>query len=292
VSALTNPRREHPSTYFVPDRSNKEEMNRVQLQDQLITAGMGGVLPEQPDPSRFHRVLDVGCGTGAWLIEAAKTYPSMTLLIGVDISNKMLDSARAQATAQQVDDHVEFHQMDALRMLEFPTGYFDLVNQRYAKSWLRTWDWPKLLQEFQRVTRPGGSVRLTEPASLESNSPAVARHWECLLEAFYQSGRLFTPEHDGLTKELAHLLRRHGLQQVQTHAYPLEHRAGTSEGQRFAEDVRLMFQTFKPFLQKWGCVPANYEEICQQAVREMQQPDFVATWNLLTAWGIRSPGKG
>ena len=69
----------------------------------------------------------------------------------------------------------------------------------------------------------------------------------------------------------------------------VEYRAGTSEGQHFAEDVRLMFQTLMPFLRKWARVPDDYKEIRQQAVREMQQPDFVATWNLLTAWGIRPP---
>ncbi len=72
----SNPHREHPSTYFVQDRESKEELERVQLQDHMITAGMGGVLPEQPDPTSFQRVLDVGCGTGGWLIEVAKTYPS------------------------------------------------------------------------------------------------------------------------------------------------------------------------------------------------------------------------
>ncbi len=38
------PRREHPGTYFVQDRSNEEELKRLLIQDQLVTVGMGGVL--------------------------------------------------------------------------------------------------------------------------------------------------------------------------------------------------------------------------------------------------------
>jgi hypothetical protein len=33
MSNPTDPRKEHPSTYFVQDRSNQEELARVQLQD-------------------------------------------------------------------------------------------------------------------------------------------------------------------------------------------------------------------------------------------------------------------
>ena len=172
MSTPTYRRREHPSTYFVQDRSSEEEITRLLIQDQMITAGMGGVLPEQPDPAIFQRMLDVGCGPGGWLIEAARTYPSMNLLVGVDVSSRMVECARAQAIAQQVSDRVEFHTMDALRMLEFPSDSFDLVNQRAGGSYLRTWDWPKLLSEFQRITRKGGVIRLTEANIIESTSPA------------------------------------------------------------------------------------------------------------------------
>src|SRR5438874_11756870 len=80
------PNREHPSTYIVQDRSNQEELERLQLQDHLLTTAMGGVLAEQPDTATFQRVLDVGCGTGGWLIEVAKTHPTIMLAVGVDIS--------------------------------------------------------------------------------------------------------------------------------------------------------------------------------------------------------------
>ncbi len=292
MSNPTDPRREHPSTYFVQDRSNEEELTRLQIQDQMLTAGMGGVLPEQPDPAIFQRVLDVGCGTGGWLIEAAKTCPSMSLLIGVDASERMVEYARAQAEAQQVSDRVQFRAMDALRMLEFSTNYFDLVNQRIGASYLRTWDWPKLLQEFQRVTRPGGVVRVTEGNIIvQSTSSALTRLYELALDAFYRAGHFFIPESNGVTSELARLLHQYEFQNVQTRIYTLEYRAGTAVGQRFYEDMRHSFRTALPFFRKWSHVPEDYETLYQQALNEMQQPDFVAAWSLLTAWGHKSRKK-
>jgi ubiquinone/menaquinone biosynthesis C-methylase UbiE len=286
------PKHEHPSTYAVQDRSNQEELNRLQIQDHLFTANMGGVLPEQPDPIVFSRVLDVGCGTGGWLIELAQTMPTCKMLVGVDVSRTFVEYARAQAEAAQVSDRVEFHVADALRMLEFPRNYFDLVNHRAGMSWLRTWDWPKLLQEYQLVCRPGGVVRITEPEWAVSNSPALSRLSELIVQAFSQAGHLFTPTRDGLTSKLASLLQQHGLQQVQTRTSTLQYRADTPQGQRFFEDIKLVFRTVLPFLHKWTQVPDDYEEIYQQMLREMQQSDFVATLDLLTAWGHPQSSKG
>jgi len=286
MSTPMNPRREHPSTYFLQNRSPEEELARLRLQDHLITTGMGGVLPEQSDPTIFRRVLDVGCGTGDWLIEVAKTYPSISLLIGVDVSSKMVEYAQNQAEGEGISNRVQFRTMDALRMLEFPVDYFDLVNHRFGWSFLRTWDWPKLLQEYQRVTQLGGVIRVTESDIIhESSSPALIQLAALLLEAFRQAGHFFTPNEDGVTSQLTRLLSQYGLQNVQTRAHMLEYKAGTPEGQYFYEDMKHVYGTVLPFLRKWTRVPDNYEEIYQQALTEMQQPDFVVKWRLLTVWG-------
>ena len=285
----TEPRREHPSTYFVQDRSNEEELNRLRVQDQLLTIGMGGVLPEQPDPSIFHRVLDVGCGSGSWVIEAAQVYPNMSLF-GIDISVRMLDYARYQAVEKGLADRIEFRMMDALRMLEFPTNYFDLVNLRMSVSWMRKWDWPKMLNELQRVTSAGGVVRITEPHIVhQTNSPALTQLLEIAQCAFFQSGHLFEPESTGLTAHLVPLLTQHGIQNVQSRASVSEYRAGTAHGQAYYEDIVHGMKTVRPFLQKWGCFPEGYDAIYQQALKEMQQSDFRVTWPLLTVWGQPSP---
>ena len=283
----TEPPREHSSTYFVPDRSNQEEMDRLEIQDKMATAGMGGVLPEQPDPTWLRRVLDVGCGTGGWLMETARTYPTVERLVGVDISEKMIEYARAQAQVQHLDGRVGFQTADALRALPFSDASFDLVNQRAAFSWLRTWEWQKILLEYQRVTRPGGIIRLTEPQTWSGgNSPALTKLCDILLLAMHGAGHLFTASHDGMTHELARLMTEHGIQDVQTRLHTSVYRAGTAEFQYFYEDMVRFYRVAVPFLKKWADVPSDYQEIYQQALKEMQEPDFLTTVTLLTAWGM------
>ena len=282
---MSGPRREHPSTYVVQDRNNRDELTRLQIQDQMTTASMGGVLPEQTDPTVFQRVLDIGCGAGDWLIEAAKTYPTMRQLFGIDACGKLLDYAQGQAEANQVNERIEFLVMDALRMLEFPTHFFDLVNMRFAQGWIRTWEWPKLLQEGQRVSKPGGIIRFTEGGFGHSTSPALNYLNDLFVQAFHKAGYYFTPESNAITTRLPQLMHQHGVLNVQTRTYTLEYRAGTPEGQSYIESTKLLYRTVVPFLRKWIRLPDNYETVYQRALVEMQSPDFCATGYLLTSWG-------
>lgn len=288
MSTPTDPRREHPNTYFVQDRSNQDELARLQVQDQMLTAGMGGVLPEQPDPVTFHRVLDVGCGTGGWLIEVAKTYPTITELVGVDVSGKMLEYARAQAEAHQVSDRVTFRVMDALRTLEFPAQSFDLVNQRLGWSYLRTWEWPGLINEFRRVSRKGGVIRITESGWMTGNSEALTKLHRLALQASFSSGHLFTEgDNASVVEHLPELLQQSGIQHVRTRAHDLAFPALTTEGAHFHEDLRHLFHVSVPFFQKWAPMPDNYKMLYQQMLEETQQPGFVGKWAFLTTWGTK-----
>ena len=278
---------DNPSTYFVQDRKNQKEITRLTVQDRMVTASMGGVLPEQSDPTVFHRVLDVGCGTGGWAIEAAQMYSEMSL-VAIDISQRMIKYACARANAHHVDDRVEFRIMDVLDPLDFPAASFDLVNLRFGISFVRTWDWVKLLTELLRVTRVGGVVRITDCETVHpDNSPALTQLVKMFQCALYRAGHFFTDESTGLIDHLPRLLSQCGCEGVQKKAYAAEYRAGTSAGEAFIENMKLAFQTTRPFIQKWGCASENYDAIYQQSLEEMSQPDFHATWNLLTAWGIK-----
>jgi len=274
----------YPHTYFVQDRANVDERTRLHLQDVMLTKAMGGALPEQT--AHFRRVLDIGCGTGDWLIEVAKTYPEIELLVGIDASKYIIEYAREQASREGVADRVEFHVADALLIIEFPKHYFDLVNQRLGWSYLRTWDWSNILTKYQYVTQPEGVVRITEGTAFNtSTSPALTQLYTLGFEAFHRAGHLFTPEHDSVTNKLPELLHNHGVKDIQTRSTRLEYRVGSEMMDGFVENTRLFFRTLAPFLRKWGHMPDNYEDIVRQALEDIQQPDCLTTGELVTVWG-------
>jgi ubiquinone/menaquinone biosynthesis C-methylase UbiE len=266
-------------TYVVQDRSNQEELKRLIVQERMVTDMMGGVLTEQPDPARFRRVLDIGCGPGGWLIETAQTYPQIEKLYGVDISPTMIHYAQTRAKQQQLPkERVEFLIMDALRMLEFPNEFFDLVNFRFGVSFMRKWDWPKMFSEMHRVLKPQGVVRIVDIAiGVESSSTGLSHYWTSLQRALERAGHLFEETPTGLIDHLPLLLLRHGFQNIQMHKAPATCRAETETGKAYFADLGHAFHTMRPFLQRYGCLTEDYDALCQQAIQDMQQPGFTAT---------------
>jgi phosphatidylethanolamine/phosphatidyl-N-methylethanolamine N-methyltransferase len=96
------------------------------------------------------RVLEVGVGTGLSL----PVYPTGAEVIGIDISEPMLERARARLDALGRDD-VVLQKMDARAML-YPDGHFDRLLAPYVISVVA--DPEVVLREMVRVCRPGGTV--------------------------------------------------------------------------------------------------------------------------------------
>src|SRR5438067_603028 len=145
------------STYVI-DAENAAEMARLTNQSRLVTKAMGGLFPEGLDLSHIHRVLDIACGPGGWVLDVARAHPDKQV-IGVDISQLMTEYASSQAWVQGVNN-VSFKVMNVLELLDFPDNSFGLVNARMIAAFMPTTAWPKLLQECLRITRPGGVTSL------------------------------------------------------------------------------------------------------------------------------------
>jgi len=155
---------------YIFNAESAAEMNRLTMQDRLLTREMGGLLPQDVDPSTIHNVLDVACGPGEWVLDLASAYRHMEV-VGVDLSEKMVNYANSRKWP-----HTTFHLMDVRQPLDFPDETFDFVNARLLFTFMPKDAWPRLLKECKRITRPGGYVRLTESDTLISNSPAFDKY--------------------------------------------------------------------------------------------------------------------
>jgi phosphatidylethanolamine/phosphatidyl-N-methylethanolamine N-methyltransferase len=96
------------------------------------------------------RVLEVGVGTGLSL----DAYPKDVEVIGVDLSEDMLDHARRKIERLGLNQ-ITVQQMDALN-LTFPDESFDYVMAFHIASVVP--DCSRLMREIARVCKPGGTI--------------------------------------------------------------------------------------------------------------------------------------
>lgn len=102
-------------------------------------------------------VLNVGCGIGVGSAYIAGKYGRR--VVGIDLSQRMIEWSQLRAREEQVESKVEFRTADVLD-LPFEADRFDVV---FAESVLIfVEDKARAIRECVRVTRPGGYVGLGE----------------------------------------------------------------------------------------------------------------------------------
>jgi SAM-dependent methyltransferase len=113
------------------------------------------------------KLLDLGCGRGAVLIEAARRLPAGRA-VGVDLwtrdqSGNRPEVTLANAAAAGVADRVEVHTADMIA-LPFPDGLFDVVTSALAIHNIPSPDERyRAVDEAMRVLRPGGQLLIADP---------------------------------------------------------------------------------------------------------------------------------
>lgn len=275
------------TTYFI-DAENAAEMARLTVQDHLTTKAMGGLFPELTDLSNIHNMLDIACGPGGWLLDIAQTYPEKQVT-GIDISQLMIEYARAQAREQGLSN-ASFQVMDALKPLAFADNSFDLVNMRFAVAFMPKAAWPKLLQEALRITRPGGIIRLTEFEAPVTNSPAVTKLASMLSRSLWRAGQSFSPDGQnlGITMMLARLLREAGCADVRQMAHIMDYSIGTEAYASNYQNVMTLYKLLQPFFIKMGITTQEeVNQVYHQALEEMRSEDYSGVIFFLTAWGTK-----
>ncbi len=107
-------------------------------------------------------ILEIGCGTGRNLIQAAGRYPGARLF-GIDVSTEMLTSATSAVAHCRLTDRIRLAHGDATafdaRAL-FGIAAFDRIFISYSLSMIP--DWPRVLDAAISHLAAGGSLHVVD----------------------------------------------------------------------------------------------------------------------------------
>ena len=201
------------------DRMYRHQRHIYDLTRKFYLLGRDTLIDEL-DPPPGGNVLEIGCGTGRNLIVAARRYPKVRFF-GLDISNAMLATARAEILRHALDGRIEVAQADATAfdsMALFGVARFDRVFVSYALSMIPAWR--GALPRAMTALEPGGRLHIVDFGDfggLPAGFGAALRAWlaafdvhpreglETELQAFAQAG--FHGEFRALYKRYAFLAR-------------------------------------------------------------------------------------
>jgi ubiquinone/menaquinone biosynthesis C-methylase UbiE len=207
-------------------------------------------------------LLDVGCGVGVTPCYIAKRYGCR--VIGVDISERMIERSKERANREGVSDKVDFRVADA-QDLPFDNDFFDAVITESVTAFPK--DKQRAVNEYCRVTKQGGYVGLNESTWLKTPPPPEMVEWASQ-DLGAQVKPLTSDEWIGLLgnaglreivvrtyeiqvrKEAKEILRRYGYGGMLRNIYrAIILYAKSSDYRRFLKDVRSK-----------GIAPDNIEE--------------------------------
>jgi S-adenosylmethionine-diacylgycerolhomoserine-N-methlytransferase len=123
-------------------------------------------------PAAGADVLEIGCGTGRNLVQAARRYPQAQFF-GTDVSTEMLASAMAAIARAHLAGRIRLAQADAVSthpQVLFAVPAFDAVLISYSLSMIP--EWRTVLGEAARLLKPGGRLHIVDFGDL-NRLPAI-----------------------------------------------------------------------------------------------------------------------
>lgn len=145
---------------------------------------------------RPRRVLDVGCGTGVYLIHAATAGGPQLTGLGVDLDATVVGLARQRLADAGLAERFEVRQAD-IRAVELPAASFDLVLLLQNIYYFAEDERPDLLRRLHGLLAPSGTLVL---ASLFAGRSLAAAHYDLLFRATAGCGPL--PRRQELDRQL------------------------------------------------------------------------------------------
>jgi len=156
--------------YNKTDASKKEEVkvmfdniaHRYDFLNRLLSLGIDIIWRKKAvnfiGKSAPKVILDLATGTGDFALELLRLNPSK--IVGLDLSNEMMEFGRKKASQHNASDIISFIQGDSENM-PFENNFFDVITVGFGVRNFENLN--KGLSEMYRVLKTGGAVAILEP---------------------------------------------------------------------------------------------------------------------------------
>jgi len=192
--------------YNDPDRHSESTIEAMvmRLEERgrhSVFAGMIEAYLKEVPTDMPHRVLDLGCGTGVVARALEDRLHPASVVVGADISRRLLDAARALSPHSRI-----LWQQVSPGPLPFGDSDFDLITMHTLLSHVAAPE--ELLREARRLLRPGGRLIVfdADHASTTYGLPEYAR-----MRAVDQRLAEAIATHPDICRQLPRLLKAAGL---------------------------------------------------------------------------------
>ncbi|KAI9361383.1 hypothetical protein BD770DRAFT_408543 [Pilaira anomala] len=208
---------------------DNDEQDRMVAQHYLLRTAFGSdfASPIKPLLQKGIVVLDVGCGPGTWTMEMSTAFPKSTF-IGIDQSSFYPRDIKPRNCHFRSCGSLVQHQLP----LPFPDNSIDYIYQRDMNWGLTGQTWQPLLQEYQRILKPGGWIEFVEP-DLETQNSFES---ECVMNDKLMSGLIMRQQDPYLVHRLPTMLSINGFRRVEDYAQSFPLGWGTSHSSSISEE--------------------------------------------------------
>lgn len=198
-------------------------------------------------------VLDIGCGTGTWVVEMANEFPS-SHFTGIDIAPVFPREAKPE--------NVQFVEANLLDGLPYNDNTFDYVHMRFLITAFSKQEWERALKEIVRVTKTNGIIEIMEDEIEPRNDGPISRLLHSAFLSDLLSRNIDTTVYKHMTDILMNTrqLTNVKLEEMST---PFGKWAGRI-GALLAENTANIFRTFRTkFSSFLGLEPDEYDKLLE-----------------------------
>ncbi|KAJ7888965.1 S-adenosyl-L-methionine-dependent methyltransferase [Mycena olivaceomarginata] len=223
------------------------------------------------------RIIDLGCGSGAWAIQAALQFPDAQV-VGLDMS---------PLPDRQIPGNMSFQLGDLTKELDLEPNSFDIVHARSVMCHV-----PNAIEAIQRaanLVKPGGLLLLLDvdiSTMLTTGGSRVHNYISALIPLSQKRGADFE-----IGRKLQDMMTSLGrFQSVQCHKVSLPFN-GKAQDEATSQLSVATRKSWTRGVQVAGKPPEGFTEtIIKEYVAELNEEDCTAVWDVYLCWGRRDRG--